>query len=147
MTIKVPEEFWMVALMQSPIRELKKTIDDLQKDLEVRFLQLPESGLDLIQMQDSVLGQLFYLGELSVSQCEVEIMHRPSGKTQRGYSKVMIDSEDHVCLLATADALLRMDVNFHQLENILTEGYECWAAKKEQRKSILAETRVDFSLL
>ena len=144
---EVPEEFWVVSLREVSTEELSDLLDFLKKDLEIKVLQLPESGLDLIKMRDSVLGEAFYLGELSVSQCQVEVHSLIGDETQVGFCKIMEDSPQLAESFAIFDALLRMEISFPILDEFLVCGYKIWQEKQEKRKEILARTKVDFSLL
>jgi len=147
MKINVPEEYWTVSLNELPQRELESVLDLYRESFEVGVLQRSESGLDLLEIEDSVLNESFFLGEIAVSQCQLEVTHRDSGLEVLGYCKVMEDSTSQASSLALADAMLRMEVDFPELEMALEDGYRKWKERLDARKLLLAKTQIKFSLL
>lgn len=147
MKINVPEEYWTVSLNELPRRELDSVLDLYRESFEVGVLQRAESGLDLFEIEDSVLNESFFLGEIAVSQCQLEVTHLESGVEVLGFCKVMEDSTAQASSLALADAMLRIEVDFPELEMALEDGYQKWKERLDTRKLLLAQTQIKFSLL
>ena len=55
---------------------LEKFVASLEKDFEIKMASLPAVCLTMIKAEDSVEGQLFYLGEALTTECEVLVNGR-----------------------------------------------------------------------
>ena len=66
-------EAWLVALSHAPEQELCQLVERLCSDWTLRPKALPQEGLGLLKLQDSALGDEFYLGEFPLATCWVTV--------------------------------------------------------------------------
>lgn len=113
----------------------------------IRPTALPQAGLGMLKLRESAMGEVFYLGEFPMAQCQVSIT-TPQGQVAEGGAVVMDDCVERVECLAICDAVLNQHLCGWESVMALVEKGECLRRKIEaDRKAILAHTRVDFSLL
>jgi len=147
MSIQVAEEYWTVSLAEIAFDRLDALLVRYREQLKLEFTMRAEAGLDLIELEDSVLGENYYLGEASVAQCQLEVTCLDSGQTTIGFCKVMKDSSAYAEAIALSDALLRMDRRYPELEALVEEG-DCLRQKRlQERQRILQQTQINFSRL
>jgi len=126
--INPPRKEWAAALCALPAAEVKHLATVVTGELEVRDVALPHAGLGLLNLRDGAFAEPYFLGEIPVARAEV-MVRSAAGDEERGGALIVDDRGS-----APALALVRrgMDVRRH---------------KHNERKKILAATRVDFSLL
>jgi alpha-D-ribose 1-methylphosphonate 5-triphosphate synthase subunit PhnG len=146
MTELVREE-WISTLSLVPDSALREVIDRLPADWVIKPRALPQEGLGLLKLQDSALGEPFYLGEFPLSSCWLSITTQ-EGLTAEGAALIMDNCIDRAEQLALCDAVLAAKLpGWERVAELLAQGLERKRAIANERKAILAHTRVDFSLL
>ena len=100
-----PRRQWVRALTVIPSREVLALANKLTADCEVKHHAIPQSGLMLMRMTESVVGEDYYLGELPVSSASVEL-RLPDGTTGHGAAQVTDDRQELAVALAVCDAVM-----------------------------------------
>jgi alpha-D-ribose 1-methylphosphonate 5-triphosphate synthase subunit PhnG len=140
---------WLRALHARPAQQLHTLVEQLgtQAGWQVRPKALPQSGLGMLQLTDSALQDNFNLGEIPLSTAWVEIA-LADGSSVEGAAQLMDESHQQAGNLAVCDAVLRHRLPGCELiEQEIAMGMEELAQRRRERQSMLARTRVDFSLL
>lgn len=143
----LPREQWVAVLSKVPEEKLSDLVSSFPSTWEVVPKVLPQSGLGLLKLRDSALGEEFFLGEFPLSSCWISITTE-SGEKAEGAAWIMDDRQQRVEELALCDAVLSARLHgWQQVADLIKEGLAISNKIELERKSILAKTRVDFSLL
>ncbi|MBE0509287.1 MAG: phosphonate C-P lyase system protein PhnG [Chromatiales bacterium] len=138
---------WLRLWSALSARPLKVLAEGLAERYAAEDLTLPQSGLGLLPLCDSALGDTYYLGELPLAQAHVRL-HTEDGQTVEGAATLMDDRAGLARALAILDGVLAARLPGHdQAAQLLAEGAAVVAEQTRQRQALLAATRVDFSLL
>ena len=62
MSLHITEEYWTVSLAEIALDRLEGLLERYRQHLKLEFTIRAEAGLDLIEVEDSVLGEPYYLG-------------------------------------------------------------------------------------
>jgi len=142
-----PRSQWLRLWTALPAEPLRSLAESLSSRYEIDDLELPQSGLGLLPLNDGALGDAYYLGEIPLARAHVRITDA-QGKAVEGAAILMDDRASMARALAILDGALAAELPGSEA------AYEllCAGAKKTQeigvdRKKLLAATRVDFSLL
>ena len=101
----------------------------------------------MLKLQDSAFEQAFYLGEFPLASVWLQV-ETPDGIIAEGAAQVMDDRIEIAEALALCDAVLSARLpGWQRLAELLAEGETLREARRQERKRMLATTRVDFSLL
>ena len=129
-------------LCECELEPLENFVASLEEKFEVKIAKIPSVCMTMIQAEDSVEFQEFYLGEALTTECEVMV------HGQRGYGICLGDEPVRSYCIAFIDALTQLPgVDLQSVEAFLNEQ----AVLIEQ--AILAEhnqvlrTKVDFKLM
>ncbi|MEB3882357.1 phosphonate C-P lyase system protein PhnG [Lyngbya sp. CCY1209] len=95
---------WMATLAKSSLKALEDRIADLQPLPPYDFLRPPEIGLTMVRGRAGGTGEIFNLGEMTVTRCAVQLGD-PAAIVGFGY--VAGRSRRHAELAALCDALLQ----------------------------------------
>lgn len=138
---------WIRALMTHPMPDIFRLRDRCTGHLEVHHLRSAESGLSLLQLRETALGQRYYLGEFPLSVARVEL-RSSDGRTGEGAAQVMDDNVELASALAILDGVLANRLDGHEeVASFIREGLARLNRERRIREGMLARTRVDFSLL
>ncbi|MBA55912.1 MAG: phosphonate C-P lyase system protein PhnG [Pseudomonadales bacterium] len=144
---EVDRECWLSALTRVPAQDLKTLVETFPSDWIIRPTAVPQVGLGMLKLRDSTMGEAFYLGEFPLSQCRVSVT-TAEGLMAEGGALVMDDSAERVEYLALCDAVLAGRLpGWERVLDLVEMGVQLQLETELERKSILAQTRVDFSLL
>jgi len=144
---KLPREAWASALSAVPKDSLSAVIDRFPSSWKIRPKALPQAGLGMLKMRDSALGDAFYLGEFPLATCWVTVVTE-AGDTAEGATLIMDDRIERAEQLALCDAVLSARLpGWQRVAELVELGVERRNEWARERKSMLARTRVDFSLL
>lgn len=80
---------------------LEACVQEIEASASVRIMKQPETGLLMHKAKDAVSGQPFYLGELLVTECTVQLGDTP------GYGVCLGEDPDKAYGLAVADAAFK----------------------------------------
>lgn len=145
--IQLPREQWVAALSKVAEQKLSKTLDSLTQHWTIKAKTLPQSGLGMLKMRDSALGDNYYMGEFPLATCWLSV-HTDQGKTAEGAAWIMDDNKERAEQMALCDAILSGCLpGWEQIFDLLELGTTIQAGETRERKSMLAKTRVNFSLL
>ena len=129
-------------LCECEAEPLEKLVASLEKRFEVKIAKVPSTCMTMIQAEDSVEFQDFYLGEALTTECEVMI------HGQRGYGICLGDEPVRSYCIAFIDALTQLPgADIQEVEIFLNEqaGIINKAAQLEYNQ--VMRTRVDFKLM
>jgi alpha-D-ribose 1-methylphosphonate 5-triphosphate synthase subunit PhnG len=124
----------------------EKSLVALVTGLEHRFpptiIRKPEICLTMIQAEDSVEKQPFYLGESLTTECEVMVCD------QSGIGICLGDEPQRAYCIAYVDALLQSN-NAHDPELVafLQEQGKHILKNQQEEFDLIMKTRVDFKLM
>jgi len=138
---------WVRLLMAVAVDDVCQLAEQLTQDWQLRYKSLPQSGLGMMKLRDGAMNEPFYLGEIPVSSAWVELT-LPDGVVAEGAAQVMNDNQDLAEAIAVCDAILANDLPGHeQLTALLEQGAGHITKETQNRKQMLARTKVNFSLL
>jgi alpha-D-ribose 1-methylphosphonate 5-triphosphate synthase subunit PhnG len=144
---EIAREDWQNALSVVPEEQLNRVVDNLSSAWDIRPTTVPQAGLGMLRMRDSALQESFYLGEFPLASCRLSVT-TDTGETAEGAALVMDDRVERAERLALCDAILAARLpGWRQVFALLFEGITRCDELSQERKAILARTRVDFSLL
>ena len=115
--------------------------------VETRPKSLPQTGLGMLKLNDSAFNEPFYLGEFPLSSAWLEITTN-EGQHAEGAAQVMDDNLELTEALALCDAILSARLpGWQRVAAFVDLGMQRRNTIQEERKRMLAHTKVDFSLL
>jgi len=138
---------WLRYWAAVPAEQTEALAADIAAEYTVKDVTLPQSGLGLLQLPDSALNDLYFLGEVPVSHAHVEVISH-DGTHAEGGARLLDDRQSLVRALAVLDATLASRLSHHeQALDLLKKGMAKIQETEAERHAMLAATRVDFSLL
>jgi len=138
---------WLRYWSAVPVEKTEALAAGIAGLCEVRDVTLPQNGLGLLELPDSALNDLYFLGEVPVSHAHVEVI-APDGTRSEGGARLLDDRQSLARALAVLDATLAARLPYHeQTLDLLKAGQAAILETRTERNAILANTRVDFSLL
>jgi alpha-D-ribose 1-methylphosphonate 5-triphosphate synthase subunit PhnG len=144
---KLAREQWVSALNMVPEQSLECLANSFPKSWKVTPKALPQSGLGMLKLRDTALGEAFYLGEFPLATCRL-IVTTEDGASAEGAAMVMDDRVDRAEQLALCDAVLSARLpGWQRVVALIELGQALCTDQAYERKAVLAATRVDFSLL
>lgn len=142
-----PRNLWIRALTTHPAQNLQIVVEKLVQNWQVNYQLIPQSGLSLLQLEDGVFHEPYYLGEIPLAKAQIEIINE-KGESCIGAALVMNDSIDLVVALAVCDAVMVYQLSgWQQIAELIEQGIEKRALEELNRGAMLAKTKVNFSLL
>lgn len=105
-------------------------------------LRAPEVGMAMVKGQTAGEGQVFNLGEVTVTRCVVRLT---GGEV--GYGYVVGRSKVQARLVALADAYLQGPEHDYWAKTVLTPLSQAQQQKNQQQQQQVAATKVDFFTL
>ena len=142
-----PREQWVRFLNHITDEELESFISHTAKRWKVSPITLPQAGLGILKVSETAFNEDFYLGEFPVATCHVSI-NTDRGENAQGATWIMSDNQQRAQNLAICDGILDSKLSgWDTLVQWIKEGMELCQNTDLERKAILAETRVNFSLL
>ena len=81
---------WPRLLAALPAPQVKRCADELASRWQVADVALPQSGLGLLQLQDSALGDRYFLGEIPLARAHVRLV-RADGQSTEGAAQLLDD--------------------------------------------------------
>ena len=140
-------EQWVNALTAHPAQTVKELAAQFASQYVVTHTRLPQTGLGLLKIRDGAFHDNFYLGEIPISTCDVEV-RISDGRSVTGGAQVMADDAELARALAILDAILAAELpGWETITDYLQSGAELREKEAHRRHTVLNETRVDFSLL
>ena len=138
---------WLRSLTALNPETVIQLASQLAKDWKVSYEAIPQKGLSLLQLQDSVFKEPYYLGEIPLSTAQVRL-ENADGQSYQGGVQVMSDVPDFATSLAICDAIFSNELmGWEQVAELIDRGRAIRQEEDRLRGAMLAKTRVDFSLL
>lgn len=130
---------WMAILAKSSVADLEKQIKIWGKLPEYTFLRQPEIGLTMVRGRAGGTGEVFNLGEMTVTRCVVKL-----GKTT-GFGYVGGRSKRHAELAAVCDGLLQQEKWFEEIRDRIIQPLQKIIQQKQVKQQSQTEaTKVEF---
>lgn len=120
----------------------KKLAEDIKNKYEVKEMEAPNHGLVMIKIRETAKKELFYLGEIIVSEAKVYI------EGVLGMGIVAGDREDLALNLAIIDGAYKKNLKEtdHWEKILLNEEAEIREIEKKIEEGVL-KTKVDFTTM
>ena len=116
--------------------------DEIIKKYEVKNVEEPNNGLVMIKMRDTAKKELFYLGEVLVTESKVYV------NGALGVGIIAADDEETAYNLAVIDGAYKAGVSEIEKWDKLLEAEDELNMKREMKLSEkILETKVDFSTM
>lgn len=129
-------------LCECPLDNLNQLTTTLLTHYQPTLVKAPGICLTMIQAEDSVEKQGFYLGEALTTDCEVEI------NGQVGYGICLGDEPNRAYGMAVVEAvLLQNDAQTTLIHDFLTAQASIIRHQEETEFAHIMRTKVDFKLM
>lgn len=120
----------------------KKLANDIKDKYEVKSIEEPNNGLVMIKMRETAKRELFYLGEVLVTEAKVYV------NGSLGFGIVIGDEEELANNLAIIDGAYRNGLKeTEDWEDFLLKEEEKIKEKEKREAEKILETKVDFSTM
>ena len=131
-------------LCDCSLEKLVEFVTTLEVDLSIETIMAPKLAMTMVQAEDSIDFQPFYLGEVLITECELLV------NSNIGYGYCMGDSPQRAYCIAVIDALLHAE-NHSVLQKLIhdfiaSENKILKIQKMEEYNQIL-KTKVDFKIM
>ena len=121
---------------------LEQFVSSIEEDFEVKIAKAPSVCMTMVQAEDSVELQPFYLGEALTTECELMV----NGK--RGYGICLGDEPVRSYCIAFVDALTQLpDADLTTVNAFLHEQASAIENKAKLEYNQIMRTKVDFKLM
>jgi alpha-D-ribose 1-methylphosphonate 5-triphosphate synthase subunit PhnG len=138
---------WPRLLMAVPAAQVHRVVAALATTLTIEDMQLPQSGLGLLKLRDSALGDTYFPGETPLARARVRVVGN-KGAGVEGAALILDDRAALARAIAILDAVLSAKLEGHQtVAPLLRAGALRIARQEAERGAMLAATRVNFSLV
>ena len=129
-------------LCECELQPLERFVASLEEKFEVKIVKAPSVCMTMIQAEDSVEYQEFYLGEALTTECEVLV------EGQRGYGICLGDEPVRAYCIAFIDALtLLPGADLANVETFLNEQAAHLNDALQVEYNQVLRTKVDFKLM
>lgn len=147
-TLETPERAkWLRLWSALPAADVKALAADLAGQYQIEDIVLPQSGLGLLPLIDSALGDTYFIGEIPLAQAHVRITPH-QGHSFEGAATLVDDRAGLARSMAILDAVLAARLDGSEAAcQLLAQGVAAIAEQSRHRRALLAATRVDFALL
>lgn len=138
---------WLRCWSALPAQQAERLAASLRERYRVEAVQPASAGLALLPWRDGALGEAFHLGEIPLSRAWVRL-HAIDGGQCEGAALLMDDRLGLTRALAVLDAVTAAGwPGADEARALLREGQQALAAADAQRRSLLAQTRVNFATM
>jgi len=142
-----PRAAWPRLLCALAANDVKRVAQTIASEHTVADVALPRSGLGLLQLRDSALGDNYFLGEIPLTRAHVRITAR-DGRTVEGAAQLMDDRARLARAVAILDGVLASGLPGAEAAlSLLEAGARIIAETERERRVLLSATRVDFAML
>lgn len=137
-------QHWMATLAKAPLSSLEALFGEVGEVPEYGFLRSPETGLTMVRGRAGGVGEVFNLGEMTLTRCVVRLFAQESAPIA-GFGYVGGRSHRHAELAAVCDGLLQhQDWNETVWEKVIAPLDAIAQQAREQQQQQTAATKVDF---
>lgn len=140
----------MSVLAKATPNALEKAVERLANLPPYRFLRSPETGLTMVRGRAGGTGQVFNLGEMTLTRCVVQLeeSHPDTDEPITGFGYVGGRSHRHAELAALCDALLQHPDWHPTIHTQVIEPLQAAAQHRQETQQRQTEaTRVNFFTL
>ncbi len=138
---------WPRALATQSTKQLTAVLKEMTVDWTITPVQLPQTGLAMLQLRDSAFNDPYFLGEIPLASAWISIRTQDNQEYQ-GAAQLMDDDQDKIEALAACDAILAHQLpGWLALYQLVEIGMDDLNKEQRLRDAMLAKTRVDFALL
>ncbi|MDZ8104941.1 MAG: phosphonate C-P lyase system protein PhnG [Nostoc sp. DedQUE12a] len=138
---------WIKALTAYSPEKVQLLAEDLISGWQLNYKFLPQAGLSLLQMQDGVFYEPYFLGEIPVASAWIELTNAKD-ESFEGAAQVISDSVELAVALAVCDAVIAHELpGWQKVADLIQQGIEKRAWEELQQGAMLTKTKVNFSLL
>jgi alpha-D-ribose 1-methylphosphonate 5-triphosphate synthase subunit PhnG len=127
-------------LCECELEALASFVRELEREYAVTVVRQPAVCMTMVQAEDSVEGQPFYLGEALTTECELQV----DGHV--GYGLCLGDEPLRCYCIAFVDALM-LSGDVGPVEGFLEQQGAAVAARERLEYNHIQRTKVDFKLL
>ena len=130
---------WMATLAKSNLNQLETKVAEIGTLPEYSFIRPPEIGLTMVRGRAGGTGQVFNLGEMTITRCTLKI------EEVIGFGYVGGRSYRHAELAALCDGLMQIPEWHDIVQSIVIEFLEAEAKRKTEIQQCQTEaTKVNF---
>ena len=114
-----------------------------ESNLSIEIVIAPKLGMTMVQAEDSIDFQPFYLGEVLITECQISV------NGQLGYGYCMGDAPQRAYCIAIIDALLHSEVPtlLKEVEHFIAAEKELLLQQKLEEYNQVLKTKVDFKIM
>ena len=142
-----PRSDWLRCWSALPAPRLQALAAQLEHLYRVECVQPTEAGLGLLPWRETALGEVFFLGEIPLTQARVRL-HSADKQQCEGAATLMDDRTSLARALAVLDAVTAANwPGSDQAEELLQLGEQALQRADATRRALLAQTRVNFSAM
>jgi phosphonate C-P lyase system protein PhnG len=129
-------------LCECELEPLQNFVASIEEFFEVKIAKAPSVCMTMIQAEDSVEFQQFYLGEALTTECEVMV------NGQRGYGICLGDEPVRSYCIAFIDGLTQLAaMDLSNVHAFLNEQSALIENKAKLEYNRIMRTKVDFKLM
>ena len=129
-------------LCECELQPLEAFVASLEENFEIKIARMPSICMTMIQAEDSVEFQPFYLGEALTTECEVII------NGQKGYGICLGDEPLRSYCIAFIDAITQLiEVDLEPVRQFLNEQGALIEQANKLENTYIQRSKVDFKLM
>ena len=139
---EIDRKAWLSILAKAPDSEVDKHFSALDVQIGYKHLRSPEIGAVMMRGRMGGTGDVFNLGEMTVTRCSIEL---DSGDIGHGYvqGRNRVKAEQ----VAVLDALLQTDLADILMRDIIAPLQQHMTETQDTNAKKAAATKVDFFTL
>lgn len=135
-------QVWMTTLAKADLEQLEARIAKVGNLPRYKFLRPPEIGLTMVRGRAGGTGQIFNLGEMTITRCAVKV------EEVTGFGYVAGRSHRHAELSALCDGLMQLSEWHDIVQSLVIEFLVAKAKDKKEIQQLQTEsTKVNFFTL
>jgi alpha-D-ribose 1-methylphosphonate 5-triphosphate synthase subunit PhnG len=130
-------------LCECEIEKLINFVSSFESSLNIDILLNPKLGMTMIQAEDSIDLQPFYLGEVLITECELNV------NGTLGYGYCMGDNSQRAYCIALIDAILHISDHplIKEISLFIDNEKAILENKKLEEYNQILKTKVDFKIM
>ncbi len=130
---------WMATLAKGNLNQLETKVSEIGTLPQYSLIRPPEIGLTMVRGRAGGRGQIFNLGEMTITRCAVKI------EEVMGFGYVAGRSYRHAELAALCDGLMQLPEWHDIVQSVVIEFLEAEANHQKEIKQLQTEaTKVNF---
>jgi len=145
--MQIKRHDWPRALATQSTKQLTAVLNEMTARWTITPVQLPQTGLGMLQLRDSAFNDPYFLGEIPLASAWINL-RTEADKEYQGAAQLMDDDQEKIEALAVCDAILAYQLpGWLAIYQLVEIGMVALTQEQQLRKAMLAKTRVDFALL